>query len=60
MGRVAKTGAQGGPTGYSGPAHFLFQLEPRLEILHSDPEVWIVDLVNTDAHNAEKGRKGHS
>ena len=47
-----------GPTGYSGPAHFLLQLEPRLEIKRSDPEVWMVDLVNVDAHNAEKGRKG--
>ena len=51
-------GAQGGPTGYSGAAHFLFQLEPRLEILRFDPEVWMVDLVNIDAHNVEKARKG--
>ena len=45
-----------GPTGYSKPAQLLFQLEPRLEILRSDPEIWMADLVKIDAHNAEKGR----
>lgn len=48
-----------GPTCYSGPAHFLFQLELRLEILRSDPEVWMVDL-EIDGQNAEEGRKSRA
>ena len=40
------------------PDHMLFQLEPKHEILRSEPNAWIMDLIHVKNSDPESGTKG--